>query len=1489
MTADLASLSFNIGAIPPGTCPQCRQSRNFQLIGAEWACFECRRLFPVEVIEIPQLEELPSFIAVPLKRCLIEVDPLLRLWNACLWVEASMRFLVLLGVADLQDAYQGGLPDELLKEISRMVQAPLTGDWWKLLQTVSRFHGTRGFFPHFGDLKQVFAQNLLPVRDPKNNHESFFLLRNDLAHKGLSTGGSLLSIWNDRLRNILLEMGFLQDYLVLVWEKTNIQTLRGSQGLKKELSSTKSDWSINMAWVSRKQSGGVAIVKRDGSFLDLWPLFLFQAPLEKGRETDTPSRPHLFSRRNGDKAEFSIHGDDRLHKGFGGKTAFDKLLSLLGWDRSFSPPEESAGFEEEMRSQAGEMHGRENLVASLRRKILDGRGKAVPKERLFWVHGIGGVGKSFIISKVFCLLEEHLQTHGKSPGNDHKRKTIEKSPADIPETLLVPFRFANGDSRCSREFFVTLALERLRKWQNSSSEKGRSGSSRFQDRKEPLIEMKELLKLPTGKAVIFILDGLDDILALDSRFLADAVLPFQSPNVVWVCASRDFPANRCSPFSEEGFQDEPIPPLTSSDMEELLATVIPVLDGEKGGPGREMLEEFIKEAARQSNGLPLYVKYLRDDLQDGEIRIEDRGKGLPIRCEGYHQELLRRCSGLGIFNQVLTPLVCHIATAFEPLTVPSLAEFMVQRGLLLPDELGAIGPSRSEERVKTSLARIRPMLKTARNSAGEEGLAIFHETLREFILDEGNDARVSVKTARKAICDLAVKESLFESYSGKYLLRWGASHLRDEDRFKDLLDLLLRVAFLEGVVRNKFVFHLLGELHVQAGGPRPDISKTRVEIFSQAWRAETPFFFQEPELMLPQLMNRLRWSGDEFLEDKANAILGKHQNLGKPMFWMQTPYPESSNVVQRIKISGEAKGIGSHAQGFWVFLSSGVFFSINEKGEPGNSFPSPLAEIFLGLEKTLVFGKGQFCEFTSQGPTGLRQVLDFGFSIRQLSLSNDVKFLLGMLKDNSWMLFSLDDGRKKTGKLPENSHCSCLRNNGNPVFGTLIGSIIDGKCIRPLHAKAVVKCSFSFSGKVFASIGQDQKVVFCNECLEKFWEGTLESLPMDFSFYPPSENENERLIVATVDGQILEFQIFPDRSVSKIQIASLEDSNLMNVAIGPHGEVLLRDQKGQIRLLHPKENVCGTFKKALCKMQTIKLLDGSTEGSLACLDQKEIFQLDPSWEWKKTPSSGGNIIALKLMDQQARVIVSEEKNSRLEFGFLTSATGNWETIYFKQSWLSFARKFEGSLHAGAFSPDGETLAIARVYGMDGSEVVLEIYSIPPRRLVFSREIPVPDFLALSDGGGAILLGLPNQNPILIRRGTEKDQGITLKKVPGIHRGCLSGNGERGICIDSTDTAHFFHVRGVGLDLMEIAKNAVCCSISADGQWVLIGKGDQRVELFSLENEIETRVDIKPIFTGFLPAIPSLCSMIPSRKFPLCAFSSGKDIMVLEPKLRMLAD
>ena len=104
----------------------------------------CECMFSADEVEVqppltsagPDLSRMPSITAIPLREYTAEDNPVLKLWHACDVTELLLRFLVMVGVADVEGG-GGKKARGPQRELGDRVERPTMGVWWSMSRAVA--------------------------------------------------------------------------------------------------------------------------------------------------------------------------------------------------------------------------------------------------------------------------------------------------------------------------------------------------------------------------------------------------------------------------------------------------------------------------------------------------------------------------------------------------------------------------------------------------------------------------------------------------------------------------------------------------------------------------------------------------------------------------------------------------------------------------------------------------------------------------------------------------------------------------------------------------------------------------------------------------------------------------------------------------------------------------------------------------------------------------------------------------------------------------------------------------------------------------------------------------------------------------------------------------------------------------------------------------------------------------------------------------------
>ena len=632
--------------------------------------------------------------------------------------------------------------------------------------------------------------SLIPLLEGNVAHRtpesSLALLRNRLAHGGGVTrtvAQGLLDIWREPLAKAvaslswLAEISFVAHHHDGLWRRLHGPNAQGSE------------WSpVGLSDALNKvcRAGNEIVLVRGSALLPISPLGLFGIPRHSDPDMRVVVNPvaQIYVRRGPVRPQYTPVGSEELCQCEGDESAWDDFRRALGLEKveaaAVAKGFQVRGFEQEIYRDAGKLVGRANEIARALAELESA------KKGVLWLTGPAGIGKSYLVAAVAA-------------------SRLDTAPED---TLILVWRFRAGDDRCSRRSFLRFVIERLQNWGGLEALAELDDNANEPDRTVPLIEQfRELAgRIPPGRRVEVIVDGLDEIAEKDDRFALEVPLRLRSPGLVWFCAGRPerglpevFAPDRARyVFPEDEFPNG-LPQMGAPDIRTMLLEKIGplrkrLLAGDRDA-GDAVVNPFVDRVAEYAHGLPLYVAYVIGDILQGELRTlaADEALRLPPSLERYHERLLKRCE-VGSLQQVLTPLVATLAISREALSPEALQSLLVRRTLVTTSDAG-------RRLVHSGLAALASMLRRALTSDGSDGFTLYHHSLRQHI-ETSETTREAVETARKAMADATLDwEVMAGTGAAKYVARHGIGHLVADGRRPEALGLLTRFDYLITRVR----------------------------------------------------------------------------------------------------------------------------------------------------------------------------------------------------------------------------------------------------------------------------------------------------------------------------------------------------------------------------------------------------------------------------------------------------------------------------------------------------------------------------------------------------------------------------------------------------------------------------------------------------------------------------------------------------------------
>ena len=715
------------------------------------------------------LERLPSVIAIPLGEYAAEKDPLLGLWRICDTIELTLRLVVAVGIADVLRASKQVLPAKLRATLAEEIEEPTLGGWRAMACEIAKHVFEGAVVP---ELAHFVTGSLEPfLRGPgqakdRTLENSLALVRNQLAHGGgvtRSVAAKLLVLHAPRFEEVMRAGVWLGDIELVTPRKDGLHAVLGGPHPGLRAFRPASD-AVLLEVQRASQAGDAVVLVRGTSVLSLWPFTVYGLPASSNPDA-LPARgevPQVYSRRGLVRLQLTPVGSLELAQSEASDEALRRFEALFRREETAPTTKwRVAGWEASLRRDSQKLVGRAAEIEALR-KVIDETPAGV-----LWLTGPAGIGKSFLMARTACDL-------------------IDDAKAG---EVVLPFRFKVGDGRCSQATFLEFAIERLRAATGVTVDGDEGRSSK----QKPLDELGELLAQVKGR-VVFLLDGLDEIAASDPEFASKVPLGLVGPNVVWMCAGRPergltetFSPGRCRHVFGGG-----VPRMSAPDIRDMLMRRLDFLARELArsdrDAGAQVENPFVAAVEKNAEGLPIYVEYVIGDVCTRRIQVLDERARLPASLAAYHEELLKRCQ-VGSLQMVLTPLVCLLAVAHEPLTELSLHALLVH-WLRISD-----GPD-GRALLRKALGAVQSMLRLEWTPSGEEGYSLFHHSLRDH-METSEISREAVATARRVLGDAVLAwEVMGKTAAAAYLFRHGVAHLLEHQRGDHACALLTTFGYL---------------------------------------------------------------------------------------------------------------------------------------------------------------------------------------------------------------------------------------------------------------------------------------------------------------------------------------------------------------------------------------------------------------------------------------------------------------------------------------------------------------------------------------------------------------------------------------------------------------------------------------------------------------------------------------------------------------------
>jgi hypothetical protein len=740
------------------SCPKC--GKEMKQVDDYWVCGNHHEpvFIRIESVSTPSAHPfsnlcavLPTPIAFVLYEYFREVNPFIALWRMVDAVEIITRVFTIIVLSDIirqKKEFSKPLKNALANRLKR----PTLGDWKSLLETAL------GDLPKEGNQIRCFVSELpsfvqdkwLPaLGDSEDKHEEKLIpLRNLIAHAGRlpnEKAQELLDAHRQRFELLVKELFFLANYdLIACTKEGQIVWLKGLPGASGSLP----NYDRPLSFVPEHER---VYLIHEGEGLDLFPLHAFTDILQWREERYEfeglgEVAPQIYFRLSdqgylecipfSNKAVFSHLGKDAYKR-------FCDIFRLQEWleqQRRRKEAQEIQKLWDELARELTEIFvGRDKHIKQVKDAI---KGK---RKGILWISGKPGVGKSTLMAKLM-------------------RDYIDKTQ----HYIVISYFFHIGKAGCSTMEFLATALKRLQVELNRTIEL----EHRLPERQKQLMEALEEAVSKTGKKVLFLVDGLDEIYRLEREFLNVLFMTMAvEDRIVWVCAGRsegDLEEALRSRGAVWVFPDG-LPPLDEQAIREMLTVHLGHLKYELFKRDEGERNRFVEAVTCKSEGLPLYVRMVIEDLKAGRLTVWDEDK-LPEGLVAYYERLLERLRVSDV-GTVLTPLFCLLAWVKDPINEGTMNFLLQTHDLAGSDEW--------DELFQEVLEHGHLMLQQRPTPDGETGWTIYHDSFRQHLLQSRKVSRYR-KWAQKRWLEVCKDWKALASQEPslhRYILRHYADHL----------------------------------------------------------------------------------------------------------------------------------------------------------------------------------------------------------------------------------------------------------------------------------------------------------------------------------------------------------------------------------------------------------------------------------------------------------------------------------------------------------------------------------------------------------------------------------------------------------------------------------------------------------------------------------------------------------------------------------------
>ncbi len=760
-------------------------------------------------------EQVPLIPGYHLQAYLRNRGPVGRKWDAIHGVTALVQLFVAAGLAEMSR-----IPGDLQNQIRPWIRTPSARQWVHvgraLVQKMEADSKLAGLRPYLRELLS-FAGDLL---DDRNAWAHYVSMTSSIAEH-------LLQAQQPEIETGFAGLDWMKDLNLVGCIDGEVKTIGGGTNDLGQCA----DWAraCGLADTGEAQRadlvctiGRAALINEHRSLLELWPLFL----CSKARDPKVIQPVlQIYSGTDRETGEpvYSPLGISEI-QGLRLPEARPALQMMFGLNRQV------AGFEEEIQRDASEHIGRIKELSLVEHVVRDESSCG----RILWLWGAPGIGKSFLMSFVsFRLIDEPppktLSLFYRFRQGDF-RNSREDFLTYISERMaewdgVNPLagkgaecdfaaleRLRSALARIRQGYRLIVMLDGLDEILTRDPDLARDVpfsltmprvtwvlASRHEQALQHLLrEGIDKNLFPTGlppmddgdiRFMLFRnLEGrARDLMQLDS---VSRKARFTLPSTDRVSFDKRAPAAEAiSAFRKHGFELSPW-----TRVFRLARDLWIVLDSGNGcafeveGKGQclhvsEILIEnaFTQRVTQHAQGLPIYVRYLVNEINEAGAAYEFAADALPAGMEAFYDKLLATILAYGDNIAIRTFLVCVLAVVKEPLTTTQLKDLCKWCGFLEASDDAA-----AAQTVEHLLRLCQNVISWRPTPDGSAGMTLYHHSLREHILKRlPHDTRGAIRHITRVCEDVRqIPESL-----KPYVLRQGVVHLIESEKLASAVHL----------------------------------------------------------------------------------------------------------------------------------------------------------------------------------------------------------------------------------------------------------------------------------------------------------------------------------------------------------------------------------------------------------------------------------------------------------------------------------------------------------------------------------------------------------------------------------------------------------------------------------------------------------------------------------------------------------------------------